>query len=134
MDVSFRNNGVNLFGDLNDLGHRLGILACHDSLGNGVLAAMPRAFALEKCLAEIAHLYTTGGSGEMTWGIKRGFGAARMHITTAMSGPRMILKTLESEGLLLHIPESRYFEQIDASGRSYTSPLFSGVETHSPEK
>lgn len=122
MDVFFKDDLFDLFGDFDDLGPCLGILASAGGLGNGVLAAMPRALSLEKCLAEIAKLYTTESSGQMAWGIKRGFGGMRMFITTAMSGPKMIREKLEPEGLLQHIHESLYFKWIDASGRSYTTP------------
>lgn len=122
MDVYFKEYLFDLFGDLDNIGSRLGVLIGRYKWGNGVLAAMPRALALEKCLAEIVKSYTkkeTKKNGRLTWYLKRLYGDDRINLTTEITGPLMILKTLGYEGLLLKIQRARYFEHIDASGTAY---------------
>ena len=121
MDVSFREGAFDLFGDLRNIGQRLGMLGRHGhELMNAVLAAMPRAKAPEKCLASIACSYK---QNPYSWDDKRGFLAPqffRVGMTLGMTGPGMIHKILIQEGMLQGIPH-HYFEQPDASGTSFTT-------------
>lgn len=120
MDVLFSQHAADLFHSLTHIGQRLGLLHFHlGSYGNGVLASMPRTDAVAMCLNKISELYTSGASSLLSWDTKRHYSDIRMRLTMIMSGPLLIIRTLEEIGLLLPINETQFFQPIDTSGVSY---------------
>lgn len=120
MDVLFKTSESCLFNDLTGIHGRLGVLQRpNGGIGNGVLASTPQSKVVKLCLEKLKELYCSGASGELSWGVKRGYGCMRMRLTVMMSGPQMIYDTTGTEQFY-PIPESTYFEPIDARGLSYT--------------
>lgn len=122
MDVAFKRPAADLFHSLTHIGQQLAALKFHLGFyGNSVLASMPNTEAVSKCLIKIAELYTSDESSFHAWVTKRHYSDIRICLTMIMTGPLLIIRTLEGSNLLLPIDETEFFHPIDTSSVSYNT-------------